>query len=132
MKKTTKVGLIAIGLLSLVAVGAPNSADAKSNHHRRDTRNDRAELQRDLNELRRDRSDLRDLYRNGGSRSDIARKRAEIRQDLSEVRDGRRALGYGGHDNYGRYDDYRRSDNGGWWNRGSRRNNSRWNGWGWR
>src|ERR1043165_496976 len=91
--------LLAAGIVSLLAFGVPNVADANS--HNRQKKLDEAarrELKKDHNELERDRRDLSRLYRNGGSRDDIYRKRAEIRGDLREIAQDRRQLG--------RYDDY--------------------------
>ena len=123
------LSLLAAGIVSLLAFGTPNVADANS--HNRQKKLDEAarrELKKDHNELERDRRDLSRLYRNGGSRDDIYRKRAEIRGDLREIAQDRRQLGR--YDDYRgeryRYGNYGRSDNSGWWNSG---NNGWWN-WG--
>lgn len=121
--------LLAAGIVSLLAFGVPNIADANSRNRQKKLDDAaRRELKKDRNELERDRRDLSGLYRNGGSRDDIYRKRAEIRDDLREIGQDRRQLGryddYRG-DRY-RYGNYGRYDNSGWWNRGD---NGRWN-WG--
>jgi hypothetical protein len=132
------LSLFAAGIVSLLAFGTPNVADANS--HNRQKKLDEAarrELKKDHNELERDRRDLSRLYRNGGSRDDIYRKRAEIRGDLREIAQDRRQLGryddYRGeryrYGNYGRFDNSGwNSGNNGWWNWGrlSDRDRSRW------
>lgn len=103
--------LFAAGMVSLLALGMPNLADA--NHYLRhqrhakarhqaarqeirqdwaEIRKDRAELRRDHAELERDRADLRHLYRRGASREVINNKRKEIRDDLREIAQDRREL----------------------------------------
>ena len=145
MNKKNKIGLLALGMVSLLATTGPNSADADSRSRHRDAvrhgntnraelHRDRAELRRDLGELRRDRADLHRLYRSGASRGDIVRKREEIRRDIGEVRQGRREIREdfgqlrrdGWHRNsYGNHSD-RYANSGGWrlgnsdsWNRGN-------------
>jgi len=103
--------LSAAGMVSLLALGLPNLADA--NHYARhqrhekarhqaarqeirqdwaEIRKDRSELRRDQAELERDRADLRRLSRLGGSREVINNKRKEIHQDLREIAQDRREL----------------------------------------
>jgi hypothetical protein len=123
MKMKSSRTLLAAVVVSLLALGIPNLADANSRN--REKKLDKAakrELRKDHSELQRDRQDLSRLYRSGASREDIYRKRAEIRDDLREIAQDRRQL-------YGRYNDYRgdrygygsgsygRYDNGGWWGR---------------
>jgi len=121
--------LLAAGIVSLIAFGLPNIADADSrNRQKKLDEAARHELKKDHNELERDRRDLSRLYRKGGSRDDIYRKRAEIRDDLREIGQDRRQLGrYDGYrGDRSRYGNYDRYDNSGWWNRGD---NGWWN-WG--
>jgi len=107
MKTKTTVALLAAGIVSLLALGVPNRADADWRSRQRDLDRkagraqqgvrgelyrDRAELRRDHAELEQDRADLRRLYRSGASRSDIERKKAEIRQDLAEIGQDRREV----------------------------------------
>lgn len=145
MKAKTSMVLLAAGVVSLLALGRPNLADAdwrsrqkkldhaaarQGNNTRAELYKDRAEYRRDLGELQRDRGDLRRLSRSGASRSEIERKRAEIQQDLGEISQERREI----HDDFGalRQDGYNygsgnsgRYDNRDRWNR----NDQRW-GWG--
>jgi predicted phage gp36 major capsid-like protein len=121
------LSLLLAGIVSLVAFGTPNVADANArNRQRKLDEAARHELKKDRNELERDRRDLSRLYRNGGSRDDVSRKRAEIRGDLSEIAQDRQQLGR--YDDYhgdrNRYGNYGRYDNSGWWNRGG---NGWWN-----
>lgn len=119
--------LLAAGIVSLLAFGVPNVADANSrNRQKKLDEAARRELKKDHNELERDRRDLSQLYRSGASRDDIYRKRAEIRDDLREVAQDRQQFGrYDGYraDRY-RYGNSDRYDNSGWSNRGD---NSWWN-----
>jgi hypothetical protein len=121
--------LLAAGIVSLLAFGVPNSAEANSrNRQKKLDETARRELKKDHKELERDRRDLSRLYRNDASRDDIYRKRAEIRDDLREIAQDRRQLGrYDGYrgDRY-RYGNYDRYDNSGRWNS---RDNGWWN-WG--
>ena len=129
--------LLAAGIVSLLAFGVPNIADANSrNRQKKLDESARLELKKDHNELERDRRDLSRLYRNGASRDDIYRKRTEIRDDLREIAQDRQQLGrYDGYrddryryGNFGRYDNYgrrNRSDNG-WWNWGRLSDRDRW------
>jgi hypothetical protein len=103
--------LSAAGIVSLLALGTPNLADA--NHYARhqrhekarqqaarqeirqnwgEMRNDRAELRRDQAELARDRADLGRLSRHGASREVINNKRKEVHQGLREIAQDRREL----------------------------------------
>ncbi|MBM4263667.1 MAG: hypothetical protein FJ145_19860 [Deltaproteobacteria bacterium] len=144
MKKVTKIGILALSVLSLVAIGQPNSADADWRSRQRDLdrraarshnsiwaeiQRDRAELHRDLQEYQRDRQDLRRLYRHGASQAEIDRKRAELRQGRAEIEQGRREISEGfwslRHERpYDRYDNDRRYGNHGWWGHGN--NSDRW------
>jgi hypothetical protein len=128
MKTKISMTLIAAGILSLLALGTPNLADANSRNRLKKL--DKAanhELGKDTAELQRDRADLRNLYRSGASRGDIYRKKGEIRDDLREIAQDRQQ-------SYGRYGDNRydnqrydnRYDNRDRW---SRNDNSWWN-WG--
>ena len=127
------LSLLAAGIVSLLAFGTPNVADANS--HNRQKKLDEAarrELKKDHNELERDRRDLSRLYRNGASRDDIYRKRTEIRDDLREIAQDRQQLGYRDdryrYGNFDRYDNSgrrNRSDNG-WWNWGRVSDRDRW------
>jgi cell division protein FtsB len=133
------LSLVAAGIVSLLAFGTPNIADANArNRQKKADEAARRELKKDRNELERDRRDLSRLYRKGGSRDDVYRKRAEIRDDLREIAQDRRQLGryddyrgdrYG-YGNYGRYDNsarWNRGDNGWWnWSRLSDRDRPRW------
>lgn len=151
MRTKTSMALLAAGIVSLLALGNPNLANAdwrsrqkKLDHAaaraqqgaRAELYRDRAELRRDYAELERDRADLRRLYRRGASRDEIVRKRGEIRQDLGEIAQDRREIrddlgelrrdrnqyGFGwGNDGWNR-GRWRWNDNG-WWGRG----NDRWN-----
>ena len=126
--------LLAAGIVSLLAFGVPNIADANSrNRQKKLDESARHELKKDHNELERDRRDLSRLYRNGAGRDDIYRKRAEIRDDLREIAQDRQQFGrYDGYRDdryrYGNFDRYdtsarrNRSDNGSWnWGRVSDR-----------
>ncbi|HVO93954.1 MAG TPA: hypothetical protein VMT22_13985 [Terriglobales bacterium] len=129
MKKGSRV-LLAAGILSLLALGTPNFADANArNRQKKLDKSAHHELNNATSELQRDRADLRNLYRSGASRTDIDRKREEIRGDLSQIYQDRGQLGsYGGHRNdYGWYGNRsRRSQNDdGWWNWGWNRSNRR-------
>jgi septal ring factor EnvC (AmiA/AmiB activator) len=154
MKTKTTVGLLAIGVISLLAIGNPDAANANARNRQKildrraaraesaqvgELQKDRAELGRDRNELERDRADLNRLYRSRASRGEIASKRAEINQDIAEINQDRREI----RDDYGvlRRDRgntgsssnvYGRNDTGGWWNRGdagaSNPGNNRWDG----
>ena len=152
MRTKTSMALLAAGVVSLLAFGIPNLAEA--NHYVRHQRHekarkqaarqeirqdwgelqrDRAELRRDEAELARDRADLRRLYRNGASRGEIARKKAEVRQDLGEIFQDRREI----RDDLGELRRDRNQNGNGWendrWsnNRGRwDRNNDGWRGWG--
>jgi len=143
MKIKTSMVLLAAGVVSLLALGRPNLADAdwrsrqknldraaarQANNNRGELHKDRAEYRRDLGELERDKADLRRLYRSGASRGEIVRKRGEIRQDLGEILQDRREI----RDDFGalRQNQY----NSGWGN--YRRNDNRWSRndhgwWGW-
>lgn len=150
MKNTTKIGILALGVLSLVAIGRPDSADAdwrsrqrdldrraarthNSNSNWAELQRDRAELRRDLHEYQRDRHDLRRLYRHGASQAEIDRKRAELRQDRAEIEQGRREVREGfwslrSDRRSDRYGNHRRYSDNGWrgfdhseWNRGYNR-----------
>lgn len=140
MKTKTSIALIAAGIVSLVALGTPNLADANSRNRLKKL--DKAanhELGKDTAELQRDRADLRNLYRSGASRGDIYRKRAEIRDDLREIAQDRQQLygrygdnrydnyRYGNYSGYGNRDRWNRNDNG-WWNWGNSSwgNRNRW------
>jgi hypothetical protein len=146
MKAKTSMVLLAVGVISLLALGRPNLADANSrsrqkkldhaaarqaNNTRAELYKDRAEYRRDLGELERDKVDLRRLSRSGASRSEIERKRAEIRQDLGEIFQDRReihddfgGLGRDGYNSSSR--DYGRYDNRDAWSRNER---NRWGAW---
>jgi hypothetical protein len=129
--------LLAAGIVSLLAFGVPNSADANSrNRQKKLDESARHELKKDHNELERDRRDLSRLYRNGASRDDIYRKRTEIRDDLREIAQDRQQLGrsdgyrddryrYGNFDRYDNSGRRNRSDNG-WWNWGRVSDRDRW------
>jgi hypothetical protein len=125
--------LLAAGIVSLLAFGVPNIADANSrNRQKKLDQSARHELKKDHNELERDRRDLSRLYRNGASRDDIYRKRTEIRDDLREIAQDRQQLGYRDdryrYGNFDRYDNSgrrNRSDNG-WWNWGRVSDRDRW------
>lgn len=138
MKAKTTMALMAAGIVSLLALGTPDLADANArNRQKKLDQAARRELSKDHSELQRDRRDLQNLYRSGASRGDIYRKKAEIRDDLREIYQDRRNYGnyrgdrnddryYGWYGNQGRWN---RHDNG-WWNR----NNDRWSSrgrWGW-
>jgi hypothetical protein len=145
MKVKTSIVLLAAGVVSLLALGRPNLADAdwrsrqknldraaarQTNNNRAELYRDRAEYRRDVGELERDKADLRRLYRSGASRGDIVRKHAEIRQDLGEIVQDRREI----RDDFGavRRDQY----NSGWGNYGRYDNRDRWSSndrswWGW-
>jgi len=103
--------LSAAGMVSLLALGTPNLADAThyARHQRHEKarhqaarqeirqdwaelRKDRTELRRDHAELERDRADLRRLARRGASRHEIINKRKEIHDDLREIAQDRREL----------------------------------------
>ena len=153
MKAKTSMLLLAAGVISLLALGRPNPADAdwrsrqkkldhaaarQTNNNRSELYRDRAESRRVVGELQRDKIDLHLLYRSGASRSEIDRKRAEIRQDLGEIAQDRREIydDYGalrnnrnnyGQGNYGRYDNrdrWSRNDNS-WGNWGNNSSNYR-------
>ncbi|HLN83436.1 MAG TPA: hypothetical protein VK355_07460 [Candidatus Binatia bacterium] len=129
--------LLAAGIVSLLAFGVPNIADANSrNRQKKLDESARHELKKDHNELERDRRDLSRLYRNGASRDDIYRKRTEIRDDLREIAQDRQQLGrsdgyrddryrYGNFDRYDNSGRRNRSDNG-WWNWGRVSDRDRW------
>jgi hypothetical protein len=126
MRTKTRIALLAAGIISLVALGAPNLAGA--NERSRSKKLGQAaqrELGRDSAELQRDRADLRNLYRSGASRGEIYRKQAEIRGDLREIAQDRQQL-YGRYDDY-RYDRYRHDNRYGYYNRGNRNDNGWWN-----
>jgi hypothetical protein len=133
MKTKTSVVWLAAGIISLLALGLPNVADANSRSRlKKLDQTARHELGKDSAELQRDRVDLHNLYRSGASRGDIYRKKAEIRDDLREIYQDRQQLSR----NYGdyrrdrfdqRYDNsvwngnrgrWNRNDNG-WWNWGN-------------
>jgi hypothetical protein len=135
MKAKTSMALMAAGIVSLLALGTPNLADANArNRQKKLDEAARRELAKDHRELQRDRADLRNLYRNGAGRGDIYRKKAEIRDDLREIYQDRRQ--------YGNYGNYRRDRNddrsygwygnqggwnrydSGWWNRNNDRRSS--------
>ncbi|HEX9263637.1 MAG TPA: hypothetical protein VF977_04660 [Candidatus Binatia bacterium] len=132
MKTKTSIALIAIAILSLIAIGTPNraSADSRSRQKKLDQAA-RHELGKDRAEFQRDRADLHNLYRSGAGRGDIYRKKAEIRDDLREIYQDRQQLS-------GNYGDYRRDrydrryDNSVWnGNRGQwNRNDNGWWNWG--
>ena len=154
MKTKTTIGLLAISVVSLLAIGNPDSANANARNRQKildkkyaraenaqvgELHKDRAELHRDYGELERDRADLNRLYRSRASRGEIASKRAEINQDRAEINQDRREI----RDDYGvlRRDRntgsssnvYGRNDTGGWWNRGDTgasnpSSNNRWDG----
>jgi hypothetical protein len=154
MKTKTTIGLLAIGVVSLLAIGHPDAANANARNRQKildrkyarvenaqvgELRKDRAELGRDRNELARDRADLNRLYRSRASRGEIASKRAEINQDRAEINQDRREI----RDDYGvlrrdRWNTgssgnvYGRNDTGGSWNRGDtggwNGSNNRWDG----
>lgn len=146
MKTKTTVALLAAGIVSLLALGAPNRADADWRSRQRDLdrraaraqqgawgelQRDRVELRRDHAELERDRGDLRRLYRSSASRAEIERKKAEVRQDLGEIGQGRREI----RDDLGQLrrnsDQYGYSYGNDGWNRDRRdRNDNGWSGWG--
>jgi len=105
------LSLSAAGMVSLLALGMANLADAnhfarhqrheparhqaarqETRQDRGEIRNDRAELRRDRAELERDRVDLRRLSRRGASREVIDNKKKEIHQDLREIGQDRREL----------------------------------------
>src|SRR5258706_590456 len=107
MKVKTSIVFLAAGVVSLLALGRPNLADAdwrsrqknldraaarQTNNNRAELYRDRAEYRRDVGELERDKADLRRLYRSGASRGEVVRKRAEIRQDLGEIVQDRREI----------------------------------------
>jgi hypothetical protein len=108
MTRKTSIALLATGIVSLLALGSPNRADADwrsrqkkldqaaarrhQSGHTTELRKDRAELRRDQAELERDRDELRRLYRSGASRDEITRKKGEIRQDLAEIDQGRQEI----------------------------------------
>jgi hypothetical protein len=135
MKTKTSMALIAAGIVSLVALGTPNLADANSRNRLKKL--DKAanhELGKDTAELQRDRADLHNLYRSGATRGDIYRKKGEIRDDLREIAQDRQQLygrygdyrydnnrydnRYGNHDRWSRNDNASRNDNS-WWNWGN-------------
>jgi len=133
MMKKKSILFLAAGILSLLALGTPNLADANArNRQKKLDKSAHHQVNNATAELQRDRADLRNLYRSGASRADIERKRAEIRDDLSQIYQNRDQIG-----NYGAYrgdrdddDGYgnrsRRSQNAdGWWNWGSNRSNRR-------
>ncbi|MGE5216305.1 MAG: hypothetical protein ACM3SP_04790 [Chloroflexota bacterium] len=137
MKTKTSIALLAAGIVSLLALGTPNLADANArNRQKKLDKAARHELNKDAAELQRDRADLRNLYRSGASRSDIYNKKAEIRDDLREIFQDRRQRGYGDyrrdHGDYSSYGNRSRwsRDDSGWWNWGRNRWNGR-NRWGW-
>ena len=146
MKTKTSMVLFAAGVVSLLAIGRPNLADAdwRSRQKKLDQiaarqvsndwaelRKDRAEYSRDVGELERDRADLRRLERSRASRAAINGKRAEIRQDLGEIAQDRREI----HDDYA---SLRRDRFGNGWGTPGRYdsrdrwpgNDHRWSGWG--
>jgi len=103
--------LSAAGMVSLLALGMPNLADANRYPRQQrpeqvrhqaarqeirqnwgEIRNDRAELRRDQAELARDRADLGRLSRHGASREVINNKRKEVHQGLREIAQDRREL----------------------------------------
>jgi len=103
--------LSAAGMVSLLALGMPNLADAnrypRLQRHEQvrhqavrqeirqnwgEIRNDRAELRRDQAELARDRADLGRLSRHGASREAINNKRKEVHEGLREIVQDRREL----------------------------------------
>jgi Skp family chaperone for outer membrane proteins len=135
MIKKTSLVFLAAGIVSLMAFGNPNSAEA--NARNRQKKLDQAahqELRKDYGELQRDRADLSGLYRSGASRSDIYRKKAEIRDDWREIGQDRQQIYRGdrysnGYGNDGRYGSRDRYDNSGWnWGNGwwGNRERDRW------
>jgi hypothetical protein len=136
MMKKTSIAFLAAGIVSLLAFGNLNPAEA--NARNRQKKLDQAahrELRKDYRELQRDREDLSRLYRSGASRRDIYRKKAEIRDDWREIGQDRQQLyrGYdrydNGYGNYGRYGSRDRYDNSSWnWGNGwwGNRDRDRW------
>jgi hypothetical protein len=132
--KNASLTVLAAGIISLLVLSMPNTADANSrNRQKKLDQAARHELRKDRNELERDRRDLSRLYRNGASREEIYRKKAEIRDDLREIAQDRGQVGrYDGYrgDRYGWYDTRglrNRNDNGWWnWGRGSDGDRGRW------
>src|SRR5258708_39125231 len=89
MMKKTSIAFLAAGIVSLLAFGNPNSAEA--NARNRQKKLDQAAhrvLGKDYGEFQRDRADLSRLYRGGASRSDIDREKADIRDECGEVWQG--------------------------------------------
>jgi septal ring factor EnvC (AmiA/AmiB activator) len=157
MTITTKA-LFAAGIVSLLGLAIPNSANAHERDRQRDwyrtssrgensrmseLQRDRAELRRSQAELERDREELQRLYRSGASRQQIARKRQEIRDDLRELAEDHREVseslesltrdqdrGYGRDTIASPRDRWGRYDNNGWgWGRQGRYDRDR-AGWG--
>ena len=133
MMKKKPILFLAAGILSLLALGTPNLADANArNRQKKLDKSAHHQVNNTTAELQRDRADLRNLYRSGARRADIERKRDEIRDDLSQIYQNRDRLG-----NYGAYrgdrdddDGYRNRGRGsrnddGWWNWGRNRSNRR-------
>ena len=120
MIKKTSLVFLAAGIVSLMAFGNPNSAEANArNRQKKLDQTAHQELRKDYGELQRDRADLSGLYRSGASRSDIYRKKAEIRDDWREIGQDRQQIYRGdrysnGYGNDGRYGSGDRYDNSGW------------------
>jgi Skp family chaperone for outer membrane proteins len=118
MIKKTSLVFLAAGIVSLMAFGNPNSAEANArNRQKKLDQTAHRELRKDYGELQHDREDLSRLYRSGASRSDIYRKKAEIRDDWREIGQDRQQLYRGdsnGYGNDGRYGSGDRYDNSGW------------------
>ena len=133
MKTKTSIYLLVAGIVSLLALGTPNLADANArNRQKKLDKSAHHQVNNATAELQRDRADLRNLYRSGASRADIERKRDEIRDDLSQIYQNRDSLGnYGGYrgdrdddDGYRNRSRWSRNDDG-WWNWGRNRSNRR-------
>jgi hypothetical protein len=128
MMKKKSILFLAAGILSLLALGTPNLADANArNRQKKLDKSAHHQVNNATAELQRDRADLRNLYRSGASRAEIDRKREEIRDDLSQIYQNGDQLG-----NYGAYRGDRDRDDDGWYgnrSRSSRNDNGWWN-WG--
>jgi hypothetical protein len=132
MKKRSMV-ILAAGVLSLVALGSPNHADADSrNRQKKLDKTAHHEVTNATAELQRDRADLRNLYQSGASQAEIDSKRAEIRDDLSQISQDRGQVGnYSQHRGDGDDDDRyvnrsrRSQSSNGWWNWSRNQSNHR-------